>query len=189
MPPVAPVTNAPPANGTDDAQADADPPIGLDIDVVFEDGDWAAVASPDALVRAAAAALAVELAPIRGEVCVALSSDVRVAELNGNYRGKPTPTNVLSFPAVPLLPVDGEPRFLGDIVLALETMRREAVELKLPLEHHMQHLAVHGILHLLGYDHETDNEAQAMESLEIRILARLGIADPYAAAGEPLEHS
>jgi probable rRNA maturation factor len=74
-------------------------------------------------------------------------------------------------------------------VLALETMQREAAELKLPLEHHMQHLAVHGILHLLGYDHETDDEAQAMESLEIRILARLDIPDPYAAAGEPIENS
>jgi probable rRNA maturation factor len=189
MPPVAPATNAPPANGTDDAQADTDPPISLDIDVVHEDGDWAAVAGADALVRAAAAALVAELAPISGEVCVALSSDAQVAELNGSYRGKPTPTNVLSFPAVPMLPVDGEPKFLGDIVLALETMRREAVELKLPLEHHMQHLAVHGILHLLGYDHETDDEAQAMESLEVRILARLGIPDPYAAAGEPIEHS
>ncbi len=189
MSPVAPVTNAPPANGTDDAQADADPPISLDIDVVHEDGDWAAVAGADALVRAAAAALAAELGPIEGEVCVALSSDAQVAELNGSYRGKPAPTNVLSFPAVPMLPVDGEPRFLGDIVLALETMRREAAELKLPLEHHMQHLAVHGILHLLGYDHETDDEAQAMESLEIRILARLGIPDPYAAAGEPIENS
>ena len=189
MSPVTPVTNAPPANGTDDAQADADPPISLDIDVVHEDGDWAAVAGADALVRAAAAALAAELAPIKGEVCIALSSDAQVAELNGSYRGKPAPTNVLSFPAVPMLPVDGEPRFLGDIVLALETMQREAAELKLPLEHHMQHLAVHGILHLLGYDHETDDEAQAMESLEIRVLARLGIPDPYAAAGEPIEKS
>jgi probable rRNA maturation factor len=188
MPPVAPATNAPPANGADDAP-DADPPIGLDIDVVHEDGDWITVAGADALVRAAAAALAAELAPIRGEVCVALSSDAQVAELNGSYRGKPTPTNVLSFPAVQLLPVDGEPRFLGDIVLALETMRREAAEQKLALEHHMQHLAVHGILHLLGYDHETDDEAQAMESLEVRILARLGIPDPYAAADESIEHS
>jgi probable rRNA maturation factor len=188
MPPVAPATNASPAIGADDAPADADPPIGLDIDVVHEDGDWVTVAGADALVRAAAEALAAELAPISGEVCVALSSDAQVAELNGNYRGKPTPTNVLSFPAVPLLPVDGEPRFLGDIVLALETMRREAAEQKLPLEHHMQHLAVHGILHLLGYDHETDDEARAMESLEVRILKRLGIPDPYAAADEPIEN-
>jgi probable rRNA maturation factor len=67
-------------------------------------------------------------------------------------------------------------------------MRREAADLNLPVEHHMQHLVVHGILHLLGYDHETDEQAQDMERLEIRVLARLGIADPYAAAGEPIDH-
>jgi probable rRNA maturation factor len=187
MPPLAPVANAPVANGTDDAPAD-DPPIGFDIDVVHEDGDWAAVAGADALVRSAAAALAAELASIGGEVCIALSSDALVAELNGSYRGKPAPTNVLSFPATPMLPVEGEPRFLGDIVLALETMRREAADLNLPVEHHMQHLVVHGILHLLGYDHESDEQAQDMESLEIRVLARLGVADPYAAASEPIDH-
>jgi probable rRNA maturation factor len=187
MPPLAPVTSAPPVHGTDDAQADADPPIGLDIDVVHEEGDWASVAAADALVRAAAGALAAELELSSGEVCVALSSDAQVAELNASYRGKAAPTNVLSFPAVPMLPIEGEPRFFGDVILALETMQREAADLRLPLEHHMQHLVVHGLLHLLGYDHQTGEEAQAMESLEVRILARLGIADPYAPAGDPID--
>jgi probable rRNA maturation factor len=183
MPPDAPVTSAPVS--TDDAPADPDP-RSLDIDVVHEGGDWATVTDADGLVRNAATALAVELAITRGEVCVALSSDEQVAELNASYRGKAAPTNVLSFPAVPMLPVDGEPPFLGDIILASETVQREAADLQLPLEHHMQHLVVHGMLHLLGYDHQTDEEAEAMESLEVRILARLGIADPYAAAGEPI---
>lgn len=191
MSPIAPVTRAPPVNGTDDAQADADPPLSLDIDVVHEGGDWDSVVDGDALVREAARALAAELALSSGEICVALSSDAQVAELNASYRGKAAPTNVLSFPAIPMLPVEGEPRFLGDVVLALETMQREAADLELPLEHHMQHLVVHGLLHLLGYDHETDEEAQAMECLEVRILARLGIADPYAAVRpiDPPEHA
>jgi probable rRNA maturation factor len=94
---------------------------------------------------------------------------------------------VLSFPAGPTIPIDeNEARFLGDVVLALETLQREAGDLGLPVEHHMQHLLVHGLLHLFGYDHEMDEEARAMESLEVRILKRLGIADPYAAAGKPI---
>jgi probable rRNA maturation factor len=80
-----------------------------------------------------------------------------------------------------------EPPFLGDVVLALETLQREAAELGITLEQHMQHLVVHGVLHLLGYDHQTEEEAQTMESLEVRILARLGIADPYATAGDPID--
>jgi len=183
MPPYAPESGTPPVTGPDDAPAD-DPPIGLYIDVVHEDGGWECLPAAETLVRETAAALAVELDIASGEVCLALSTDALVAELNGSYRGKPMPTNVLSFPAVPMLPAEGEPRFFGDIVLALETLQREAADLGLPLSHHMQHLVVHGLLHLLGYDHQTDEEAQEMEGLEVRILARLGIADPYAAAGD-----
>ncbi len=182
MPPYAPDSGAPPVTGTDDAPAD-DPPIGFYIDVVHEDGGWDCLPDAETLARGAAAAVAAELDIGSGEVCLALSTDALVAELNGSYRGKPQPTNVLSFPAAPMLPVDGEPRFFGDIVLALETLQREAADLGLPLSHHMQHLVVHGLLHLLGYDHQTDEEAQEMEGSEVRILARLGIADPYAAAG------
>ena len=181
MPPIAPASGAP-VDAFADAQAD-DPPISLDIDVVEDGGDWSSVAGADGLVRTAARALAAELGLASGEVCVALSSDAQVAELNGAYRGKPAPTNVLSFPSTGLLPVDGEPRFLGDVILALETLQREAADLGLPLQHHMQHLVVHGMLHLLGYDHQTDADAEAMEGLEVRVLARLGIADPYAADG------
>ena len=179
------------ASHDDDAQgapADGDPELSLDIDVVCDGGDWDAVAGAEDLVRVAAAAAASDLGLTQAEVCVALSNDEQVAELNGNYRGKPKPTNVLSFPAVPMVPIEGEPRFLGDIVLALETLQREAADLGVPLEHHMQHLVVHGLLHLVGYDHQTDEEAQEMESLEVRVLARLGIADPYVDAGD-IAHS
>jgi probable rRNA maturation factor len=191
MPHNVPVTNAIAADSSGDAHAGSDePPLSLDIDVVHDGGDWETVAGAETLVRTAAAALAAELPLGRSEACIALSNDAQIAELNGSYRGKPAPTNVLSFPAGFTIPIgDDDPRFLGDVVLALETLQREAAELGLPIEHHMQHLVVHGLLHLLGYDHGTDQEAQAMESLEVRILRRLGIADPYATAGEPVKNS
>ena len=188
MPRSAPEADASHHDDAQGAPADGDPELSLDIDVVCDGGDWDAVAGAEDLVRVAAAAAASDLGLTQAEVCVALSNDEQVAELNGNYRGKPKPTNVLSFPAVPMVPIEGEPRFLGDIVLALETLQREAADLGVPLEHHMQHLVVHGLLHLVGYDHQTDEEAQEMESLEVRVLARLGIADPYVDAGD-IAHS
>jgi len=184
MPHTAPGTNAI-ADGGEAAAGSDEPPLSLDIDVVHDGGDWSTVADAENRVRLAAREVAASLQLARSEVCVALSCDTQVAELNGSYRGKPTPTNVLSFPAGPGIPIDDDdPRFLGDVVLSLETLQREAAELGLPVEHHMQHLVVHGLLHLLGYDHTTDEEAQVMEGLEVGILGRLGIADPYAAAGE-----
>ena len=111
--------------------------------------------------------------PVR--VTLALSSDAEVAALNGRFRGKTGPTNVLSFPAA-----KSEPNgFIGDIVLARETLEREAAEQGIASEDHLQHLVIHGILHLLGYDHETPGDAERMERLEIQILSSLGIADPY----------
>lgn len=182
MPPHSHVQHAPEASGSDTAGAtEAEPPLSLYIDVVETGGDWSSLADAPELVRAAVTVLAAELCLPPSEVCIALSDDVEVAELNGSYRGKPAPTNVLSFPASATIPIaDDEPRFLGDVILALETLQREAAELRVPLAHHLQHLTVHGLLHLVGYDHQTDAEVQAMESLETRILARLGIADPYA---------
>src|SRR5438046_3160548 len=103
--------------------------------------------------------------------------------LNHNWRGIDKATNVLSFPALqPTGPTgpDDAPRMLGDIAIAYQTTRREADEEQKPFDHHLSHLAVHGFLHLIGYDHETDGEAEAMESLEREILAQLGIPDPYA---------
>jgi probable rRNA maturation factor len=117
------------------------------------------------------------------EIAVMLTDDAGIRTLNSNWRGIDKPTNVLSFPALqptgPREP-DDAPRMLGDIAIAYQTMRKEADEEQKPFEHHLSHLAVHGFLHLIGYDHETDDEAETMEALEQEILAQLGIPDPYA---------
>ena len=186
MPAVVPAKSVSALEGGERPLADPEPPIGLVVDVVHEAGDWAPLDATSEVVRAAAAALAAELAVTRSEACVALSSDAEVARLNATYRGKQSATNVLSFPAGPAPAGGGDVRQLGDLVLAAETVTSEAAELGLPFEHHLQHLVVHGLLHLLGYDHEMDAEAEKMEALEARILARVGIDNPYAAAGEPL---
>jgi len=112
-----------------------------------------------------------------------LTDDTGIRTLNSNWRGIDKPTNVLSFPA--LQPrgerqVDDAPPILGDIAIAYETTRREADEEQKPFDHHLSHLAVHGFLHLIGHDHEKDQEAEAMEALEREILSQLGIPDPYA---------
>jgi probable rRNA maturation factor len=117
------------------------------------------------------------------ELAIMLTDDSGIRTLNANWRGIDKPTNVLSFPA--LQPPNGHepddaPRMLGDIAIAYETTRREADEEQKPFSHHLSHLAVHGFLHLVGYDHEKDFEAEMMESLERDILAGLGIPDPYA---------
>jgi probable rRNA maturation factor len=116
------------------------------------------------------------------ELAVMLTDDAGVRTLNRNWRGIDKPTNVLSFPA--LQPTAGAPadapRMLGDIAIAYETTRKEADEEEKPFDHHLSHLAVHGFLHLIGYDHEKDGDAEAMEGLEREILAQLGIPDPYA---------
>ncbi|NBX02785.1 MAG: rRNA maturation RNase YbeY [Alphaproteobacteria bacterium] len=105
------------------------------------------------------------------EITVVLADDAFVKNLNRDFRGKDKPTNVLSFPG------DGH---LGDIVLAFETIEREAKEQQKTFKAHVQHLLVHGTLHLLGHDHIKDAEAEKMEALEIKILKELGVANPYA---------
>lgn len=130
-----------------------------------------------ALVEAAARA-GVQLRP-NAEVSLLLTGDAAIRGINKEWRGKDAPTNVLSFPAVPPEKLARAP-FLGDIAVAFETVQREAAAEGKLLADHFSHLVVHGFLHLLGYDHETDPEAEAMEALETRILAALGIADPYA---------
>lgn len=111
------------------------------------------------------------------ELSIMLTDDAEQQELNKQWRGLDKPTNVLSFPQIePFGPVEG---LVGDIVLARETLEREALEQGLPFDHHFTHLVVHGFLHILGYDHIEENEAVAMEALETRVLTALGIPDPY----------
>jgi probable rRNA maturation factor len=146
------------------------------IEVVVEDAAWTdALADAAALAQRAAGAV---LAGADGDVAVLLTGDDEVRALNSRFRDQDRPTNVLSFPAAPGR--SGEARTLGDIALAYETLAREAEDLGVSPADHYRHLLVHGFLHLIGYDHETDAEAERMEALEVKILARLGVADPYA---------
>jgi len=112
------------------------------------------------------------------ELSIVLTNDGKQQALNKKWRGQDRPTNVLSFPQIePFAPVGG---LLGDIVLAYETVFEQAREQQKTLCDHLSHLVVHGFVHILGYDHQTGIEASQMESLEVRVLAHLGIADPYA---------
>lgn len=153
----------------------------VDIDIFVEAGDWPAEAELTRLVdRAVAAAFAETGAAGVSELSVVFSDDAHIRTLNAEWRGKDKPTNVLSFPAFPF-PKGGKlPPMLGDIVLASETVASEAALEDKPLENHITHLVIHGLLHLLGHDHETDAEAEEMEAIERAALARLAIPDPYA---------
>ena len=146
------------------------------IEIVIEEKAWR-TAEPRvrALARAAAAATLKAEHRTDANVVVLLAADSRLQALNVAFRGKPGPTNVLSFPG------SGADDHLGDIALALGVCAREAAEQGKTLAAHLQHLTAHGVLHLLGYDHETDAEAEAMEAQERLVLAGLGVADPYAA--------
>jgi probable rRNA maturation factor len=152
------------------------------VDLIVDDERWSA-AWPDSeagVAQAVKAALAVDkgAAPKASlEVAVRLDGDDAIRELNRVWRGKDQPTNVLSFPSAQ--GPSGGPRHLGDIILAYETVVREAGAEAKSLPAHATHLVVHGILHLLGHDHDGQDAAEAMEALEIEALARLGVADPY----------
>ncbi|MEW9806227.1 rRNA maturation RNase YbeY [Mesorhizobium sp. ZMM04-5] len=153
------------------------------IDLLVEAGDWPKKQVLRGLVERAVTAVAEETGmppATASEVSVVFSDDAQVRSLNAGWRGKDKPTNVLSFPAFPAVPGADVPPMLGDIVLAAETVAREAEVEGKPLEHHISHLVVHGLLHLLGHDHEDDDEAERMEALERAALARLAIPDPYA---------
>ncbi|MCO5082118.1 MAG: rRNA maturation RNase YbeY [Rhizobiaceae bacterium] len=156
---------------------------GLACDVLVEAGDWPGETALRVIADHAIGAAIAELG-IKGaesEVSLVFTDDAHIRELNAGWRGKDKPTNVLSFPAFPVTRGSRDlPPLLGDIVLAFETVAKEASLEEKPFEHHLSHLLVHGMLHLLGYDHESDDEAEEMEELERRALARLAIGDPYA---------
>ena len=157
------------------------------VDLVIEDDRWAAIDMETLAEKAAVAALRVAGVPADYEICVMGCSDARIAELNAEFREKPTATNVLSWPAFELAPdaEGGQPtsppdaESLGDIAIAYETCEREAAEKGITMQAHVTHLIIHGCLHLLGYDHETDKDATLMEDLEVKALASMGLNNPY----------
>jgi probable rRNA maturation factor len=154
----------------------------MSVSIEVEDEAWHTLAGLDELAQRAVAASLAGAGRHHGggEIAILFTSDASVAEINAEWRGKNKPTNVLSFPAAPGMPLpSGLSRPLGDIVLAHGVIAREAAEQGKTLHDHTAHLIVHGVLHLLGFDHEEDGEAEAMERLEARILKGLDISDPY----------
>jgi len=149
------------------------------IDIIVDSTLW--TAEPDAAetVRRAIVQAADVVTAGEVELAVMLTDDAAIRALNNQWRGLDKPTNVLSFPSPPPLQGDS-PVHLGDIAIAYETVAREAENEGKPVAHHLSHLAVHGFLHLLGYDHESEPDAEAMEQQEGAILARLGIPNPYS---------
>ncbi|MET0545046.1 MAG: rRNA maturation RNase YbeY [Caulobacterales bacterium] len=150
----------------------------LSLDAIIDDPRWTeALGDPEAVARKIVAAC-LQSDPNWSRSAASLSvlfaDDAQLRDLNGQFRAQDKPTNVLSFPS--LSPDEG----LGDIAIAFETTAREAVEQGKSFQHHAMHLIAHGVLHLLGYDHQDDSEAEVMEDLERGILARFGVSDPYA---------
>ncbi len=146
------------------------------VDLIVEDEGWDSLGGKAALAETAIAAAQCEIDDILpGVVAVLLTGDDAVARLNKSFRGKEGPTNVLSFPAS-----EHADNHLGDIAVAWGVVEREAADKRISVEDHLRHLIVHGFLHLQGYDHQDDDEAEHMEDLERRALARLGVSDPYA---------
>jgi probable rRNA maturation factor len=168
--------------------------MAITVPVTIEDAAWrTALAAPSRRVARIVRRTLRHVCPSldAATISVLLTGDAQQQTLNRDWRGKDMATNVLSFPArmiaageTPTPEFDGVPLELGDLALALETCVREAREQAKPLDHHLDHLVIHGVLHLLGYDHIDDTDASIMETLEVSILAGLGIPDPYAGALE-----
>ncbi|MEM9044774.1 MAG: rRNA maturation RNase YbeY [Pseudomonadota bacterium] len=164
------------------------------VDLTVEEDGWNTLPLDEISETAARAALAVQgLDYTAFEISLLACSDDRISDLNMSFRGKPSPTNVLSWPSANLMPASpGEtpplpnqgilagPTPLGDVAIALQTCEVEARERSIPLKNHVIHLILHGCLHLLGFDHETDEDAVLMEGVEIQALAALGIDNPYS---------
>jgi len=143
------------------------------IDLVIKSGRWRTKRTSGAAIRRAVARAATVTSTINGELAVVLTNDSAVRALNRQWRGINAPTNVLSFPSA------HTGGYLGDVVLAYETIAREARAEHKPFAHHLAHLAIHGFLHLIGYDHQHDRDAIRMERAERKILRQLAIPDPY----------
>lgn len=162
-------------------------------DVLIEDDRWTEAGLEDLAETAAQAALAhLSIAADGYEIAILACDDAKISVLNADFRDKPQPTNVLSWPAwdlaaendgdAPDSPEDGDtrmPESLGDIAIAFETCAKEAQDSGKKMSDHVSHLVVHGVLHLLGYDHIRDKDATLMEALETQILGKLGVSDPY----------
>jgi probable rRNA maturation factor len=162
------------------------------LDVIVEAPQWETACGAEATVRGALteAAIATGMDFKNRTLTVLLSDDAAIRRLNAQWRGIDKPTNVLSFPPAPSATEEfGAVKSLGDIAIAYETTTREAAEEHKPLDHHVAHLAVHGFLHLLGYDHDTESAATTMEQFERVILARLGVPDPYLTHEQDAPHA
>lgn len=160
----------------------------LDIQISVEEGAWP---SEEVLQALAERVLEVAVSYLRKhekqpfpkmapELSLVFTDDASIREINAEWRSQDKATNVLSFPAFPLQPGGKPGPMLGDIIIARETVEREAIDLEKSFDDHLTHLMVHGFLHLFGYDHINNSEAERMEGLETRILAELGLSDPYA---------
>jgi probable rRNA maturation factor len=145
------------------------------IDIQVQSPLWDAQPLAEQIVREAIYTAAALLSTSDGEVSIVLTDDSTIQALNRDWRGIDKPTNVLSFPASKAT----REALRGDIVIAYETLRRECDEEDRVFQHHLAHLSVHGFLHLIGYDHETDAQAEVMEGLESKIMARMELPDPY----------
>lgn len=173
------------------------------VELVIEEPAWTEALPEIEALADTAARLALEAAgldPTRWTLCLLACDDGRIAGLNRDFRARAAPTNVLSWPAFELAPehpgarpaappqsAAGLRQSLGDVAIALQTTRREAGASATPLKDHVIHLILHGCLHLLGFDHEAEEDAETMEGIETRALARIGVADPYMRgdAGQP----
>jgi probable rRNA maturation factor len=151
------------------------------VEFVVQSAAWNARRNLKQFLRKALAQAAATTGTGTGELAVVLTSDLEMRGLNNRWRGKDAATNVLSFPGRNVAPAGMPLGLLGDIVIAYETCAREAREQQVSFSDHLAHLVVHGFLHLIGYDHVAPDEAHRMEALEATILARLDIANPYAA--------
>jgi probable rRNA maturation factor len=149
------------------------------VEFVMDSELWSKYPDAEATIRKAVAQAAHVSTQMHGDVAVVLTDDAAMHALNKRWRGQDKPTNVLSFPTQACARGE-EPAHLGDIVIAFETTAAEAEREAKPFAHHLAHLAVHGYLHLIGYDHETERDAETMEQLETKILAHIGVPDPYA---------